>query len=171
MQQTVPVSFLRLTARLISNNFLPIDFLTVAKHPLAAGANNPVIFRRLIRTLEMKFLRGPRPALGIDGLLALLPKDEIQIKEILEFIKSKSVEFRQVITSSETSFLGLLKAHIKFSESLATTNDQIGSERLWLGDEGEVVANFISGLMEISGALGNIDGASYPALLDVLLVG
>ena len=171
LQQTVPGSFLRLTARLISNNFLPIDFLTVAKHPLAAGANNPVVFRRLIRTLEIKFLRGPRPAAGIDGLLALLPKDEIQIREILEFIKSTSVEFRQVLTSPETSFLGLLKAHMAFAESLATTNDQIGSERLWLGDEGEVVAGFISGLMEISEALGSIDGASYTALLDVLLVG
>lgn len=171
LQQTVSGSFLRLTARLISNNFLPIDFLTVAKHPLAASGIDPVEFRRLIRTLEIKFLRGPRPALGIDGLLALLPQNETQIKEILEVIKSTSAEFTKLITSSETSFLGLLKTHMAFAEALATTNDQVGSERLWFGDEGEVVANFMSGLMEISDALGNIDSASYPALLDVLLVG
>jgi ATP-dependent helicase/nuclease subunit B len=171
LQQTVSGSFLRLTAKLISNNFLPIDFLAVCKHPLASGGIEPGIFRRLVRTLEIEFLRGPRPAPGIEGLLALLPKNQASLRESLEFIQLISTKFCEVIMKVEISLSELLKAHIGFAESLAGTHEQLGSERLWFGDEGEVTSNFISGLLEISGALGDINGASYPALLDVLLVG
>ena len=171
LRQTVGGSFLRLTAKLIVNNFLPIDLLAIGKHPLAAGGIKPAKFRQLIRTFEVDFLRGPRPAPGIDGLLELLSPGELKLRRMLEFIKSTSVEFCQMATKTETSLADILDAHIAFTECLASSHEQSGAERLWFGDEGEATSKFIYGLLEVGDNLGKFNGSSYPALLDVLLLG
>ena len=171
LQQTVSGSFLRLTAKLVSDNFLPIDFLAIGKHPLAAGKMQPVVFRQLIRKLEIEFIRGPRPAPGIEGLLELLPSGESALRQMFEFIQSTSAEFCKVIAKKETPLVDILRAHLLFSESLAHNHAESGSDRLWLGDDGEALSKFISNLLEVGDSLGNIDGLSYSGLLDVLLNG
>jgi len=171
LQQTNSGSFLRLTAKLVSGNFLPIDFLAIGKHPLAAGGTEPVAFRQLVRTLEIEFLRGPRPAPGIEGLLTLIPRDQSKLRGMLKFIQLIGAEFRQAMIKTETPLVDILKAHLAFAESLASSHEQSGSERLWFGDEGAITSKFLLGLLEVSNSLGDIDGSSYPALLDVLLVG
>ena len=171
LRQTVLGSFLRLTAKLVSDNFLPIDLLSIGKHPLSAGLRKPVAFRQLIRKLEVEYLRGPRPTPGIKGLLALLPLGDSPLKKMLEFIQSTSNEFREAITKKKVSLADILRAHLVFSESLASTQDELGSNRLWSGEDGEATSKFISSLLEVSDSLDNIAGLSYSALFDVLLNG
>jgi ATP-dependent helicase/nuclease subunit B len=171
LAQTPPGSFLRLTAELVAHQFLPIDFLAVGKHPLAAGGSAPVAFRQLVRDLEIAVLRGPRPAPGIEGLLDLVPQDRSDLQEMLTAVQEMSASFRTAMMAPEISLSALLKSHIAFAEALAATGEASGLERLWAGDAGEAAGSFVAELLEASDVLGDITGTSYPALLDVLMAG
>ena len=171
LAQTAPGSFLRLTAELVAYQFLPLDFLAVGKHPLAAGGVVPVAFRQLVRDLEVAVLRGPRPAAGIEGLLDLVPENRQDLQDMLETMKAMSAEFCQAMAKPQVSLQELLKTHVAFIEALAGSDDQSGLERVWVGDAGEAAGGFIAELMEVGDVLGDINGASYPALLDVLMTG
>jgi len=171
LKQTVPGSYLRLTAKLVANNYLPIDLLAIGKHPITSGGVAPTVFRRLIRDLEIAVLRGPCPLSGIDGLLELLNADQSNLRQLVENIRTISSPFCDVMNKDRVSLGELLRTHITFAEALAVTDEQLGRERLWLGEEGEAASKFISELMEVSDALGNISGSSYPGLLDVLFDG
>jgi ATP-dependent helicase/nuclease subunit B len=170
LSQTPQGSFIQLTAKLVAHQFLPIDFLAVGKHPLAAGGKKPVIFRQFIRDVEVKALRGPRPALGIEGLLELVSDNRHDLRHMLEIIQDMSAVFRKVIALPQISLNDALIAHIAFVEALASTDVDSGRERLWTGDAGEAAGSFIAELMEVGNVLGNISAASYPALLEILMV-
>ncbi len=171
LKQTVAGSYLRLTAKLVTDDYLPVDLLAVGKHPIAAGGMAPVAFRQLIRDLEIAVLRGPCPSSGIDGLLTLLEAGQSDLRYVLENIKTISSSFRESISKNQVSLGELLRTHITFAEAFAVTDKQPGRERLWLGEEGEATSKFISDLMEVSEVLGDINGLSYLGLLDVLFVG
>jgi ATP-dependent helicase/nuclease subunit B len=171
LAQTPPGSFLRLTAELVANQFLPIDFLAVGKHPFAAVGTVPVGFRHFIRDLEITVLRGPRPAPGIKGILDLVPENRLDLRHMLKTIKKLSIEFSEAIKAPKISLNNLLKAHIAFTEALATTDNKSGADRMWAGDSGAATGSFIAEVMDASDALGEINGSSYPALLDALMVG
>src|SRR5690606_3678080 len=72
LKNTPPVSFLRLVAEAVAEDFAPIPLLACLKHPLAAAGDEPLRFRAEVRLLEELLLRGPRPAAGMDGLRAAL---------------------------------------------------------------------------------------------------
>ncbi|MEO0392628.1 MAG: double-strand break repair protein AddB [Pseudomonadota bacterium] len=64
--------WLRLTARLLSDQWGPRDLLACFKHPFAALGRHPAQCRDVIRQLELILLRGPQPASGVDALLSAL---------------------------------------------------------------------------------------------------
>ncbi|MBT3989783.1 MAG: double-strand break repair protein AddB [Rhodospirillaceae bacterium] len=174
LDQTAPGSYLRLTAELVAHYFLPLDFLALGKHPLAAGGVIPASFRQLVRDFEVAALRGPRPAPGIKGLidlLELLPKTRPDLNTLLENIQTMSAEFSHSLAQPKISLGEIIKTHIGFAEALAASDEQAGLERLWSGEDGEAAASFIAELMEVGDALDEIEGVSYPALLEVLMLG
>src|SRR5699024_4379426 len=74
LSQTSIGSFLRLTAAAVWEDLAPVALLACLKHPLAAGGEDPALFRRRVRQLDRRVLRGPRPAPGIPGLRAAIPE-------------------------------------------------------------------------------------------------
>ena len=171
LAQTPPGSFLRLTAELVAHQFQPLDLLAVGKHPLAAGGMVPAQFRQLIRGLEVSVLRGPRPAPGLAALIDLAPDKRTDLKNLLETIAALATEFAAAMAKPKITLGELLKTHITFMEALASSDKKNGREPLWSGDDGEATAGFIAELMEVSDVLSDIEPASYPALLDVLMIG
>ena len=63
-------AFLRLTAEMVAEGAAPVALLAALKHPLAADGVGAATFRRRVRVLEQRVLRGPRPGIGFEGLLA-----------------------------------------------------------------------------------------------------
>jgi ATP-dependent helicase/nuclease subunit B len=63
----------------------------------------------------------------------------------------------------------LLKAHLDFAESLATSNEEAGASRLWAYDDGEELANFVAELSAAADTLDDVELWQYPALFDALL--
>jgi len=191
LAQTPPGAFLRLTARMVADELAPVPLLAALKHPLAAGGMAPAAFRAQVRTLELHGLRGPRPAPGIDGLLAAVKagvkagrsrdkkkhrKTAAGLNAFLKGLQKIIASFAGVMDGSPHDLADILGAHVRMAEALAATDGAGdaaggGAARLWAGDDGEAAANFIAELKEAGRALESITAADYPALLETLMAG
>jgi ATP-dependent helicase/nuclease subunit B len=174
LAETPPGVFLRLTAAMIAERCAPIPFLSALKHPLAAGGLALERFRDLVREIELILLRGPRPPEGFAGLRAALlakpnvPKD---LESCLLAVQNGASMFEQILHGEPTCLRTLLRAHVEWAETLATNDEMAGPLRLWAGPAGEALAGFIAELDDTAADLGEIDPASYPSLLEALMVG
>jgi ATP-dependent helicase/nuclease subunit B len=162
---TPPGAFLRLTAACADEAAAPVALLAMLKHPLAAGDGDPARFRALTRRLELRALRGPRPAPGLAGVKAALPSDPRLHAWLDELTTAADPFFAAVADPTPRPLADLLAAHIRFAEWLAG-----GPERLWAGEAGEAMADFVHELLQSADALGAIEGPAYAALLDELMM-
>lgn len=186
LAQTPTGAFLRLTARMIADDLAPASLLAALKHPLAAGGMPAGVFRDHIRTLETTILRGPRPAPGIDGLLAAIDADRFlnkkenhgtanRLRSVLGRLRDIFEPFRVVMDGSTHVLSDMAARHVRVAEALCATEDETGEPngagRLWAGDAGEGAARFIADLARSGQILKDVTGADYPPLLDTLMAG
>jgi ATP-dependent helicase/nuclease subunit B len=186
LAQTPPGSFLRLIARMFSDDLAPASLLAALKHPLAAGGMSTQIFRNLVRDLEIFILRGPRPAQGIDGLLAAikinadLKKEKKQHKEVKTLIRLRTFikelqnifkPFSQILDGSPKTLAEVVNQHVHLAEALARTEENIGADRIWIGDAGESAALFISEIINYGDLLEINAKSDYSAMLHSLMAG
>jgi ATP-dependent helicase/nuclease subunit B len=182
LAQTPPGAFLRLTARMIADEMAPPSLLAALKHPLAAGGGPAAALRNSVRSLEIAVLRGPRPAPGIDGLLAAIDADRTLSKKknresadrLRAFVNGLADIFSplmDVMDGAPHSLAEMAAAHVRMAEALADTGEGDGAARIWAGDAGEGAARFIADLGAHGGILDKITGADYPPLLETLMAG
>jgi len=175
LAHTEPGTYLNLTAALVAEDFTPVQLLSTGKHPLSAMGMAPAEFRSMIRRLEIKALRGPRPAPGIKGVLARIPEGEPALKELAIKIEGAAKPFAELLAQDRAPLAEIVAAHVNFAESLAAAMDNegaiLGTQRLWAGDAGEAASQFVSELLDAADALGEINGRDYPALLGSLMTG
>ena len=175
---TPPGTFLRLLLEVGETQLAPVDLLALLKHPLAAGGRDPATFRDLARRLERAILRGPRPAPGIDGLLAALDSSEIkdatEKRTLIAFVGDLATRLKPLLdglASGGAALTLLLASHIETAEALAATGDATGAERLWQGEAGETLANALTDLGEAAGIFALARGRHYPQLYTALTEG
>jgi len=171
LAETMPGAFLRLTARMAVENLAPVPLLAALKHPLAAGGMAASGFRSLVRRLERAVLRGLRPAPGIAGLEVALADKSDGFGPLLTSLATAMNPLQVVLEKRTATLRELLRAHVAVAESLATTDQQAGADRLWSGDAGEAAAAFVAELAEAAEDFEPIAVETYPALLDVLMAG
>ncbi len=189
LQHCAPGTFLRLLAKCVAEDFAPVAFLALCKHPLSAAGIEAKVFRRLVRRLELEILRGPRPGLGIEGLRLALARREAdwrkrtnrlttfqktlleELRGLLDHVETALHPFIKVMKRRKTDLIKLVESQIKAAEALATTPEENGIQGLWSGEDGEALADFISEMMEASAGFGDLSPESYPALLDALMLG
>ncbi len=171
--QTLPGTFLLLTAEAIASQASPVPLLSVLKHPLAAGGVQPAVFRNKVREMELAILRGPRPRGGFSGLLTILRKTTKSAELIswFELLSRAAEPLSQLLCMNKVSPEEIIKTHITFAETLASSNIETGSTRLWAGEAGKTAAEFINEIRSGLETLPPIPGAEWPVLLRVLLRG
>ena len=169
LDETLPGSFLRLTARMIAEDAAPVPLLAALKHPLAAGGTAPAAWRRSVRAMERAILRGPRPAPGFEGLAVALKGGDPAIGRWLARLEKAASPFAAVMGGPNAVLGDLVQAHVEFAEWLAASDDEEGAARLWAGEAGEQAARFVAGLVEAASALPPVAPGHYPALLDALM--
>ncbi|WP_321575867.1 double-strand break repair protein AddB [Sneathiella sp. P13V-1] len=172
LDQSPPGVFLRLTARMLATDFDPIAVLAALKHPYANMGHAAADFRRSVRALERKILRGPRIAGGLAGLKAeveKLPEEDVLRGWFAEFEEISS-EVAKYPPSSEVDFGEYLKAHIRFAEKLSMEAEK-DTPKLWYGHFGEAAANFIGELLRATDVMAEIHPGHWPDLLDHLMSG
>ncbi|WP_119421232.1 double-strand break repair protein AddB [Desertibaculum subflavum] len=170
LARTPPGGLLRLLAAAAAQDFAAVPLLAALKHPLAAGGMAPVRFRRAVRRLERRVLRGRRPPPGLDGLRdAVLAAD---VEPELAAFAERLIERLGPIAAEPTGDSRMLGDHLHRLVTVATAlaTDERGC-RLWHGDAGEALAAFVD---EASGALDDsteVAVGEWPAVLDRLMAG
>ncbi|KZB66993.1 double-strand break repair protein AddB [Thalassospira lucentensis] len=195
LHDTAPAIYLRLVVRAVQEQFAPVPLLELLKHPLSAAGLPPEQFRVLTRQMEQYVLRGARPGPGLDGLQVALDgwRDET-IDRItasgadnaaprIERIRDDHARLSDLIARFETclaplldlmdeksiSPVGALRCHIQTAEALAASDVQDGAERLWRGEAGEALADFVHELLQALTDFVPMPGIRYAAFLDALM--
>lgn len=172
---TPPGAFLRLTARMVAEDFAPVPLLAALKHPLCTAGMSPAVFRDAVRRLEVGVLRGVRPGPGLNGLrdaVATLEEDEQPpLAALIDALEACCGGFIAAMEGAATPFGPLLESHMRAAEALAATDAQPGPLSLWAEDAGEVAAGFARELAEGAAVLPEVAPGAYPALLDALMSG
>ena len=175
MTTTAPGSLLRLIAAMVSNGFAPAPLLSVLKHPLTAAGKPTATLRREARLLERLVLRGPRPGSGIDGLRDALEahKDSnvAAVAELLDRLESITAPLVDRFAGDAQTLGDLLEAHVTVAENLAATDVEPGTTRLWAGDAGEMLSQFIAELRDAADLLKPMPPRTYGPFLDALMAG
>lgn len=181
LNATPPAVLLRLLGEAASLNLSPVSLLALCKHPLVAGGQEPRIFRRLVRRMEEKLLRGPRPGPGLAGIRQVLSyrqrdgalsQDTVaDLSGFLDRIETLLAPLVTLMAQEQVSLETLLDALLAVAEALCETDRESGSDRLWAGEAGEALVVFLADLREHGGLLSEMHPRDFPTLLDSLLLG
>lgn len=182
LDKTAPGVFFRQVAAVVAEGFAPVALLALCKHPFAAAGMAPGALRRAARLLERWVLRGPKPAGGIEGLRSALaaaaeasPRpDAAALSEMGRLLDALAAALQPLIGlchRREASFRDLVEGHIRGAEALAAGAAEAGPARLWSGEPGEALAEFMNALLRAADAVPPIPPASYPDMLDALMSG
>ncbi len=157
-----PAVFLRLLAE--AADLRPVSLLALLKHPLAALGLSPAAARNAARTLEIKTLRGPRPAAGFAGLAqnGAAPAFLARLKTAFAALHALPA-----LAPAPEWFAALIQS----AEAAATTDATSGPEILWRGEDGEALAAQLSELLPSLARLPSIDLADVAPLLTATLAG
>ncbi|MCC7272874.1 MAG: double-strand break repair protein AddB, partial [Alphaproteobacteria bacterium] len=166
---TPPGAFLRLLARAFTDAAAPVPLLSLLKHPLAAGAMEPGLFRARVRAIEKAALRGPRPAPGLAGLAAALPGEAADLRALVQRLDTATRPFAAAVTAASVDVAATLAAHVAAAEALAAGAGEAGAARLWRGEAGEAAARFVADLLEAAAGFPAIRGAAYAGLIETLM--
>jgi len=181
LRLTPPAAFFLLIAEAAAADWAPVPLLSLLKHPLAAGGLAPVAFRQKVRALERAILRGPRPAPGLHGLKATIESArQASTREGERGALRDAGYFVDSLIAATAGFEALeglhpiaerLEAQVRVAEALAATDDEPGAVRLWIGEAGEALADFVQDLLLAGRDMPGFDGAGYAALLPELMEG
>lgn len=178
LAETEPAAFLRLVADLAVEQAAPVPLLAALKHPLAAGGRSRETFLRLVRRLERRVLRGPRPAPGIDGLRQAVDglDDELAAERTglgawIDDLEMPVGPLLALTAAPSAPATEIAAAHVTAAEALCADDRESGADRLWRGDAGEALARLFDELRDALPILGDIAGRSWPGLFEALLEG
>ena len=169
--QTPPGLFFRLLAEAVAEGLAPVPLLALLKHPFAALGFQPSRCRRLVRALEYRLLRGPRPGAGLAGLRAALAEMRVEDPRPGELLDALEPRLRplEAAFAQSAAFCAFLDIQIATAERLAETPGTGGAARLWAGEAGEALARAIDEAREAARDIDRIAPGEYPAALESLL--
>lgn len=131
------------------NDINPIAFLNVLKSPQAGGGASWQFdkdYRTLVRLLERHVFRGVRPAGGFDGMRRHVSANENHPEILQGFINHLETLFAPLtkLTADRHDLATFITAHITVMENMAARPDMDGASRLWSGDAGVALAQFLT---------------------------
>ncbi|QPO11601.1 double-strand break repair protein AddB [Thalassospira sp. A40-3] len=195
LHDTAPAIYLRLVVRAVQEEFAPVPLLELLKHPLSAAGLSPEKFRVLTRLLEKEVLRGARPGPGLDGLQTALDgwcedtvarlstsgansaigrierirDDHARLSDLVARIKTCLDPIDDLTSDKTHAPVHLLRSHVTAAEALAASDTQTGADRLWRGEAGEALADFVHELLNALTDFAPMPGNRYSAFLDALM--
>jgi ATP-dependent helicase/nuclease subunit B len=181
LAQTPPGAYLLALCEAAESEWAPIPLLGLLKHPLAAARRALGSLRRSARRLDRTVLRGPRPAPGWDGLRqAIEGRTRGEHPTVMEDEAATLTRLVGALERATESMAGWrepmppierLRAIIAAAEALAATDRETGTERLWRGEAGEALADFVHDALLSFAGLPAVDAIDFTALMLELLSG
>lgn len=196
LSETPKAVFLRLTADAIASGLAPVRLMALLKHPLCRLGLPAGKARAEARQIELRLLRGPKPASGLSGLrqaLEIVRQDARgkaginaeqlraalsrldRIDDFINRLERAIGPFAAIAASNaEHEPTAFLTAHIAAAEALARSEDEAGAQRLWRGEDGEALGETLAELIAVLSpetglALPSMSIGDYPGFLEALL--
>ena len=173
-------NYLRLVVTVVEENFSPHTLLSLLHHPLTTFGMKRDSLLSFARRLDKILLRGPRPAIGIEGLLrygkqtVTHPQEHKRWgEEDQKILQRIARAFKPMVTlfSQETaSPAALLKGHIECAETIATAPNEKGAAKVWSGDAGNILAEHLQEILSVIDVLDDMHPNEWAALFDSMLV-
>ena len=164
LSSTKEAIFLRLLIDCIKENYAPVSFLSLLKHPLSRFGYTKETLDTEISNLERLVFRNDIFFDGIDSIYQNAPN-----KEFIHNIKICLEPLEKLIKTPVASFHDILQLHIKTAENIASTDSLPGKDRLWSTHEGETLINTFKEWLLASLQLGEIAAKEYPHFFVTLL--
>ncbi len=150
LYQTETGVYLLLLAEMALSGGTGAAKLALLKHPLSADHINPSAFRVKVKSAEFD---------------ARLKNHKLQIQTQTDFSPFIAHFQNNILVPFKT----LLQEHISLAESLATSHDRSGVERLWNTEAGQTAYKLLTELLEYGDILGEIEPAFYPTVLKLFM--
>lgn len=174
LSHTPPGAFLCLLAEAADEAFAPVPLLALLKHPLCALGQNRAAFRSKVRVLDRQ-LRGPRPDAGLEGVRTAIARRRNDASEAAQPIFSELqywfadvaaalAPLESALARKSVDLAWVLDVHLEVATTLA-------GDALWVGEAGEVAANFVDEMRAASNSLSEIEPGGYAALFRTLAEG
>lgn len=126
------------------------DLLTLLKHPLALDGDDFTDFRKKIHAAEKQARKNKLP---------FCPPLKTDLSAFMNLF----------VNPIRLPLSTILKAHLSVAESLATSADKSGAERLWAKESGDAASTLLTDLLSLADIVGDIDPVTYPAFLTAVL--
>ena len=170
--------YLQSLVTMLAEDFAPVPTLAFLKHPLTSGGLPPVNFHASVRALEMKGLRGYRPAPGLAGIRERLAGDEALAGFFEQAIAAPLADLVAAWQSPAPSLALLAIALGDAAERMAARRrDETGGAdptdgalHLWDHEDGKAAAMLLASLAEQGEGFAT-DIESFPHIIAQLLAG
>jgi ATP-dependent helicase/nuclease subunit B len=140
-------AYLNLVLAAASPHASAVDWLALLKHPFTACGMHPAACRASAREAEIR-----------------LRNDEAEsFASLVELLQPITNNWRQKIALQDH-----IAAHISASEAVAASRSESGAARLWSGEHGDAVAEWLDEWRDSAEGFPPLTGAEYAALFDQL---
>lgn len=170
LSQLPPGTLIVAMADMAAERFAPVPLLAVLKHPLVMQGEGRLGWLENVRALDL-LLRGPRPPAGLQGIDALLAKDDSRRAWLRQKLVPWWPQARALLEPLEQAFeaggtLPRLLAAIRETASALTC------ESVWAGHQGHAAARLFAEMeAQAHEGPGDVQPASLAFLLDQMLAG
>ncbi|MCB1492265.1 MAG: double-strand break repair protein AddB [Rhodobiaceae bacterium] len=166
LMQSAPGTVARLILDAVREAMAPVETLALLKHPFVRLGRSAGKARHAARVLDLEVFRGPRPAPGLGGLqraLAECPAAAMAhpfVDALAEALAPLEILFAATTPQPLSAYV---RAH--WQALAALTADEDGQPLAARGEAGEMLAGYVTDLLEAAGAGGELAllPADYPA--------
>lgn len=154
----------------------PSGLLAILKHPLVGTGLSTLDCRRNARQLELQLLRG-LPAMAMSRMIDLLDMIDSAspLHHWLSTIEKTLAPLSQLLSgqdaAAQVTFSDMIHSLVNALEQLCTTDDREGTARLWTGEAGRALAEWMADILNITADYPSLPVAEAPAALLALMMG
>lgn len=169
LSRTPPGTLLTALAQAAAERFAPLALLALAKHPLVRAGDERLAWLDAARRLDLA-LRGPRPAIGLDGIEAHLTSGNTREQAIRRPAQAGWRLMRPLLEPAAVLMSGGPRPLAALIADLRAAAQGLCGDALWGGPAGRAAAELLEGLETAEGSgPAAIDPAELPALLGDLM--
>jgi ATP-dependent helicase/nuclease subunit B len=123
-----------------------VPFLALLKNPYCGDGGKAFShsFRTFVRDMEKDMFRGVYSAITLNDLE---DAESESLNAFYHYLRNCFAPL-EVMAKGHHSLKDYIHAHVTVMEDLAKTSDKKGLERLWIGDDGKVMAEFLTDLLQ-----------------------
>ncbi|WP_245881179.1 double-strand break repair protein AddB [Thalassospira marina] len=109
------------------------------------------------------------PGANIAPRIERIRDDHQRLCDLVAALEAALSPLRDLMGDKTILPVEALRTHVRCCETLATTDQQEGADRLWRGDAGEALADFVYELLQALPGFEVLQGARYGAFIDALM--